>query len=241
MIEVIVGAIRLEAQDIHSFELFRADGAALPSFEPGAHIDLHLPNGLVRQYSLCGPAERPRHYRIAVLRCRDSRGGSATLHAELRVGQRLRIGEPRNLFPLSPEPGPRLLFAGGIGITPLLAMAERLARDGADFQLHYCAHSAERAAFVDYLGRCAFADRVHCHFDHGESSRRADLRALLATSPRDVQLYLAGRRASCSGSKKAPANWAGKQAACIASTSPPRHETPVRTAPSKCSWRATGR
>lgn len=65
MIEVIVGAIRLEAQDIHSFELFRADGAALPSFEPGAHIDLHLPNGLVRQYSLCGPAERPRHYRIA--------------------------------------------------------------------------------------------------------------------------------------------------------------------------------
>ncbi|MBW6193916.1 oxidoreductase, partial [Pseudomonas aeruginosa] len=67
MIEVIVGAIRLEAQDIHSFELFRADGAALPSFEPGAHIDLHLPNGLVRQYSLCGPAERPRHYRIAVL------------------------------------------------------------------------------------------------------------------------------------------------------------------------------
>ncbi|EPR3224730.1 ferredoxin reductase, partial [Pseudomonas aeruginosa] len=169
MIEVIVGAIRLEAQDIHSFELFRADGAALPSFEPGAHIDLHLPNGLVRQYSLCGPAERPRHYRIAVLRCRDSRGGSATLHAELRVGQRLHIGEPRNLFPLSPEPGPRLLFAGGIGITPLLAMAERLARDGADFQLHYCAHSAERAAFVDYLGRCAFADRVHCHFDHGES------------------------------------------------------------------------
>lgn len=192
MIEVIVGAIRLEAQDIHSFELFRADGAALPSFEPGAHIDLHLPNGLVRQYSLCGPAERPRHYRIAVLRCRDSRGGSATLHAELRVGQRLRIGEPRNLFPLSPEPGPRLLFAGGIGITPLLAMAERLTRDGADFQLHYCAHSAERAAFVDYLGRCAFADRVHCHFDHGESSRRADLRALLATSPRDAQLYLCG-------------------------------------------------
>lgn len=192
MIEVIVGAIRLEAQDIHSFELFRADGAALPSFEPGAHIDLHLPNGLVRQYSLCGPAERPRHYRIAVLRCRDSRGGSATLHAELRVGQRLHIGEPRNLFPLPPEPGPRLLFAGGIGITPLLAMAERLARDGADFQLHYCAHSAERAAFVDYLGRCAFADRVHCHFDHGESSRRADLRALLATSPRDAQLYLCG-------------------------------------------------
>ncbi|MBH8661178.1 ferredoxin reductase, partial [Pseudomonas aeruginosa] len=172
MIEVIVGAIRLEAQDIHSFELFRADGAALPSFEPGAHIDLHLPNGLVRQYSLCGPAERPRHYRIAVLRCRDSRGGSATLHAELRVGQRLRIGEPRNLFPLSPEPGPRLLFAGGIGITPLLAMAERLARDGADFQLHYCAHSAERAAFVDYLDRCAFADRVYCHFDHGDSRRR---------------------------------------------------------------------
>ncbi|MGN2260881.1 oxidoreductase, partial [Pseudomonas aeruginosa] len=87
MIEVIVGAIRLEAQDIHSFELFRADGAALPSFEPGAHIDLHLPNGLVRQYSLCGPAERPRHYRIAVLRCRDSRtvpgrrGGTAILRA----------------------------------------------------------------------------------------------------------------------------------------------------------------
>ena len=71
-------------------------------------------------------------------------------------------------------------------------MAERLARDGADFQLHYCAHSAERAAFVDYLDRCAFADRVYCHFDHGDSRRRADLRALLAASPRDAQLYLCG-------------------------------------------------
>ncbi|NQB02099.1 PDR/VanB family oxidoreductase, partial [Pseudomonas paraeruginosa] len=121
-----------------------------------------------------------------------SRGGSAAVHAELRVGQRLRIGEPRNLFPLSTEPAPRLLFAGGIGITPLLAMAERLAGDGADFQLHYCAHSAERAAFVDYLGHCAFADRVHCHFDHGDSARRADPRVLLAASPRDTQLYLCG-------------------------------------------------
>ncbi|MEG6637332.1 oxidoreductase, partial [Pseudomonas aeruginosa] len=79
------------------------------------------PTGQVRQYSLGGPAERPRHYRSAVLRGRVSRGGSATLHADLRVGQRLHIGEPRNLFTLSPEPGPRLLFAGGIGITPLLA------------------------------------------------------------------------------------------------------------------------
>lgn len=241
MIEVIVGAIRLEAQDIHSFELFRADGAALPSFEPGAHIDLHLPNGLVRQYSLCGPAERPRHYRIAVLRCRDSRGGSATLHAELRVGQRLHIGEPRNLFPLSPEPGPRLLFAGGIGITPLLAMAERLARDGADFQLHYCAHSAERAASSTTL---AGAPSPTACTATSTTAKAAGARTF-APCWRPVRATpsytFAGRRASCSGSKKAPANWAGKQAACIASTSPPRHETPVRTAPSKCSWRATGR
>ncbi|VTL98318.1 vanillate O-demethylase oxidoreductase [Pseudomonas aeruginosa] len=100
MIEVIVGAIRLEAQDIHSFELFRADGATLPSFEPGAHIDLHLPNGLVRPVLPLRAGRAARHYRIAVLRCRDSRGGSAAVHTELRVGQRLRIGEPRNLFPL---------------------------------------------------------------------------------------------------------------------------------------------
>lgn len=192
IIEIIVGAIRLGAQGIHSFGLSRADGAALPFFGSGAHIDLHLPNGLVRQYPLYGPTGRPRRYRIAILRCRDSRGGPVMLHAKLRVGQRLHIDEPHNLFPLSPKPDLYLLFAGGTDIMPLPPMAERLIRDGADFQLRYYAHSAKHVTSVGYLDRCTLADRVHCHFDHGDSSRCASLHTLLAASPRDAQLYPCG-------------------------------------------------
>jgi len=191
VLDVVITRVQRETPDILSLELARADAGPLPAFSAGAHIDLHLPGGLVRQYSLCNAPEETHRYRIAVLRCADSRGGSRTVH-ELQAGQPLRIGEPRNLFPLAEGPGRRLLLAGGIGITPLLSMAEQLARRGADFELHYCARSAQQAAFVEYLAQSAFATRVHCHFDNGELARRLDVAALLAAQAGDAQLYTCG-------------------------------------------------
>jgi vanillate O-demethylase ferredoxin subunit len=126
-----------EALDIASFELVKPDGSALPGFSAGSHIDVQVPGGLTRQYSLCNDATEQHRYRIAVLRDANSRGGSAGMHVAVKEGDTLLISEPRNHFPLV-HAQRTLLFAGGIGVTPLLAMAQRLATIGADFVLHYC-------------------------------------------------------------------------------------------------------
>ncbi|MCP8465250.1 PDR/VanB family oxidoreductase [Pseudomonas sp. ZM23] len=191
MLDVVITRLTRETPDILSLELARADAGPLPAFSAGSHIDLHLPNGLVRQYSLFNAPDETHRYRIAVLRCADSRGGSLAVH-ELAAGQALRIGPPRNLFPLAEGTGRRLLLAGGIGITPLLSMAEHLASQGAEFELHYCARSAAQAAFVEHLAQCKFATRVHCHFDDGDPARRLDMAALLAAQAADAQLYTCG-------------------------------------------------
>ncbi|KJH80126.1 PDR/VanB family oxidoreductase [Pseudomonas sp. KSR10] len=192
MIEVIVIARHNQAEDICSFELARADGAPLPAFTAGAHIDVHLPGGLVRQYSLCNHPDENHRYLIGVLKDPASRGGSQTMHVQIQVGQTLSISEPRNLFPLTEDARRSLLFAGGIGITPMLCMAERLHQLGADFELHYCARSVERAAFLDRLRAAPFADRVQLHFDDGAAAQRLDASALLAEPGADTHLYVCG-------------------------------------------------
>ena len=192
MIEVSVVARNNQAQDICSFELARTDGAPLPAFEAGAHIDVHLPGGLIRQYSLCNPPWENQSYLIGVLKDPASRGGSQAMHEQMQVGQRLLIGEPRNLFPLSENARRSLLFAGGIGITPILCMAERLHQLGADFELHYCARSSERAAFIERLQAAPFAERVQLHFDDGPAAQRLDAAALLTEPAADTHLYVCG-------------------------------------------------
>lgn len=151
---VKVLALRAEAQDVLSLELAAADGSALEPQEPGAHLDLHLPNGLVRSYSLCGDVHGEvgrGHYRIAVGRSTTSRGGSAYVHEHVRVGDTLRIGAPRNHFKLDRGAQKVVLVAGGIGITPLLSMARQCAQEGRDWHLHYCVRNGVRAAFLDEL------------------------------------------------------------------------------------------
>jgi len=192
VIEVLVIARNNQAQDICSFELARADGAPLPAFEAGAHIDVHLPGGLIRQYSLCNPPWQQQRYLIAVLKDPASRGGSQALHEQIRVGQTLLISEPRNLFPLSENAQRSLLFAGGIGITPILCMAERLQQLGAQFELHYCTRSSERAAFIERLQASPFAERVHLHFDDGDAAQRLDAAALLTDPDPGTHLYVCG-------------------------------------------------
>lgn len=147
--EVVVSCLRLEADGVLSLELTAEEGVQLPQWSAGAHVDLLLPSGLVRQYSLCGDPRDRRRLRIAVLLEANGRGGSREVHGALRPGQRLAIRGPRNAFPLGE--GPYLFVAGGIGITPLLAMARAAERAGADWQLLYGGRSRRSMAFVEEL------------------------------------------------------------------------------------------
>lgn len=192
LIRVRVAARQDEALDICSLDLVPVDGSALPAFSAGAHIDVHLPGGLVRQYSLCNPPGETHRYRIAVLRDAASRGGSATVHDQLQVGTVLDIGTPRNLFELAPSAPHHLLLAGGIGITPLLAMAEQLAAQGGGFTLHHATRSRERTPFVAQLANAPYADRVHHHFDDGPAMQKLDLAATLRSAPAGSHLYVCG-------------------------------------------------
>ena len=180
-----------EAQDIASFELARAGGAPLPAFSAGSHIDVQVPGGLTRQYSLCNDSVEQHRYRIAVLRDPASRGGSIAMHDAVHEGDVLHISEPRNHFPLH-HASRSLLFAGGIGVTPLLCMAQRLATIGADFTLHYCTRSPERTAFLHEISAAPFAPRVQFHFDSGPPEQKLDTQTLLAAPESGTQLYVCG-------------------------------------------------
>ncbi|MFY8103844.1 MAG: PDR/VanB family oxidoreductase [Ramlibacter sp.] len=188
-IQVQVLARRVEAEGICSYELARADGGALPAFSAGSHIDVHLPGGLVRQYSLCNDDQETHRYRIAVLRDTASRGGSIAMHERVQPGDTLTISAPRNHFPLVAAPF-SLMLAGGIGITPLLCMAQRLAATGRDFRLHYCTRSLSRTAFRDSVA--AFGDHARLHLDDGDAAQKLDLPAALAAAPSDSRLYVCG-------------------------------------------------
>ena len=180
-----------EALDIASFELAKPDGSALPGFSAGSHIDVQVPGGLTRQYSLCNDAAENHRYRIAVLRDANSRGGSAGMHDAVKEGDTLVISEPRNHFPL--VHGERhLLFAGGIGVTPLLAMAQRLGTIGADFTLHYCTRSAQRTAFRDEIAASPYAQRVQFHFDDGDAAQKLDLQRALGKPQPGTHIYVCG-------------------------------------------------
>ena len=149
-LDTIVAARRDATARIVVLDLVSPDGAGLPEFAAGAHVDVLVDDtaGLVRQYSLCGPPHDLTRYRLAVLAETASRGGSLGMH-RLREGDRLRISRPRNRFGVSDQAHRHLLVAGGIGVTPLLAMAHALQVAGAEYELHYCARSRADAAFLD--------------------------------------------------------------------------------------------
>lgn len=191
---VKVARKRVEAEGIVLLDL-EGEGAALPAFTAGAHIDVKTPSGAVRQYSLCGSPGQPGPYQIAVLREAAGRGGSASMHDALAEGDRLAVSAPRNHFALSEAPGASLLFAAGIGITPLVAMADALHAQGREFRLHYCARSEARTAFLRRLRERPYAARVRFHFDGGEAGRQLDIAAALATAPDGAHAYVCGPQA----------------------------------------------
>ena len=177
-----------ETGSVRGVELRAVDGGPLPPFTAGAHIDVTLGDGLIRQYSLWNdPAEQDR-YCIAVLRDPESRGGSAAIHA-LRQGETLRIGRPRNNFPLVEDGAEVILIAGGIGITPLLAMAARMDATGRRFTLHYAARSETQAALRSRILEARWADRFIPHFG---ARSRLDCRAVLNAARPDAHLYICG-------------------------------------------------
>ena len=189
LIEVRLTAIRYAARDTHLFEFARTDGKPLPAYQPGSHIDMHLPNGIVRQYSLLEPEPDPRTYAIGVKRDPASRGGSRYVHDELRVGKTLKISAPRNNFPLIENAGHVVLIAGGIGITPIWCMVQRLAKLGRPWTLHYACRSRADMAF---LAQLETTQNAHFHFDDEMGGKFLDVGAIVAAAPADAHLYCCG-------------------------------------------------
>ncbi|MCQ6273340.1 PDR/VanB family oxidoreductase [Pseudarthrobacter sp. R1] len=150
LLDVRVNSARREAESITSYELGRTDGGPLPAWAPGAHVDVHLPSGTVRQYSVCGDPADATTYRIAVLELPEGRGGSLEVHRELRPGRILSIGAPRQNFSLA-DAGEYVFVAGGIGITPLLPMIHQVQQRGLPWKLVYGARTAEHFAFLGEL------------------------------------------------------------------------------------------
>lgn len=187
---VRVAARWAEAEDIAGIELVADDGAELPAFSAGSHIDVHLPGGLTRSYSLCNPSSERHRYSLGVLKELAGRGGSQAVHASLQVGSALSISPPRNAFPLREDAPSSLLLAGGIGITPILCMAHRLHELGSDFRLHYAARSRRRAAFVEHLEGSAFSHRVSLQFDDAAGGMTVGDAVAQATAA--TEIYVCG-------------------------------------------------
>lgn len=185
-IAVVVRQITLLADATYAIELVPADGEALPAFTAGAHVDLVLPTGIRRSYSLCNAQDERHRYVVGVKKVEPSRGASAYVHDRLRVGQRIAVSPPRNNFRLDEAAAHSVLIAGGIGITPIWAMVQRLHATGASWELHYACRTRKDAAFLDQISRLAGSDggRLDVRFDHEPGSELLDLGAIVAKRDR---------------------------------------------------------
>jgi vanillate monooxygenase ferredoxin subunit len=204
---VRIASILQAATRIRAYELVDPSGTMLPPFEAGAHLSVRLANGIVRQYSLAGDPVDRRRYAIAVLHDRNSRGGSALLHESWKAGDIVDVSDPVNHFPLAEPAVSHLLIAGGIGVTPILAMARVLVRRKADFALYYCARSSAEAAFVNELAGLVGPKRFHIVYDQGDRSRMLDVRALLADWSEGHHVYVCGPTSLIKSVRESASHW----------------------------------
>jgi tetrachlorobenzoquinone reductase len=167
-IEVLVRSITLLAAETIGVEFVASDENELPPFEAGAHVDLLLPNGIRRSYSLCNPPTERHRYVVGVRKANPSRGASSYIHDCLRVGQRIEISRPTNNFPLVRSAERNIFIAGGIGITPIWSMIQALDGEGGQWKLYYAARTSKDAAFLREIQALAAAHRgsIDIRFDH---------------------------------------------------------------------------
>ena len=191
-LQVRVRAITYLCEGVNSYELTPVEDGDLPAFTAGSHIDLYFRDGRVRQYSLCNdPAETGR-YVVAVQREENGRGGSKAIHEIVHAGRILAISAPRNNFSLHEDASHHVLIAGGIGITPMVAMVHRLLAIGASFELHYGARTESRLAFIAQLESLGLGSRLHVYVDGGDPSRGMDLIQIAHRAPAGAHFYCCG-------------------------------------------------
>jgi ferredoxin-NADP reductase len=190
-IPVRVKQMRFEVATVLSVEFTALDGPSLPAYDPGAHIDVIMGEGLRRSYSLMRPYAEGQGYAVAVHRSSHSRGGSRYVHEAMRVGDRLSITTPSNNFPLNTAAGKSVFIAGGIGITPILCMVTHLSAIGRPWELHYAARSRQAAAFLAEITAIRDNETVHFHFDDETGGRLIDLPRIFSASP-EADFYCCG-------------------------------------------------
>jgi tetrachlorobenzoquinone reductase len=190
LMQLRVRRISYEAEGINSYELVAPAGGDLAAFTAGSHVDLHLPNGMIRSYSLVNDQSERSRYVIAINKDAASRGGSRMIHETVRAGDLITISHPKNNFVLQERASHSTLIAGGIGITPLLSMIRRLGALGRSCELHYAARTRPAAAFLDELK--ALGPRLHLHFDQEASGRVLDLPTIVRNAPAEAHLYCCG-------------------------------------------------
>jgi vanillate O-demethylase ferredoxin subunit len=207
------------AERINGYELVDPDGRDLEQFEAGAHISVRLGEDLVRDFSLWNdPAEQSR-YCIAVLREQDGLG-SHQLHERTRVGDLVDVSAPRNNFPLAAEAERHLLIAGGIGITPIMAMIAVLRRRRAEFRVHYCTRSPDETAFREDLAILAAQGLVEFHHDGGDPARGLDIAATLREYRPGTHLYHCGPAGMMAAAVAASSHWPPQTVHCEYFTGP---------------------
>lgn len=191
---VRVVAIHYEAADIVSFFLERPDRSPLWPVEPGSHVDVHLPNGMMRSYSLSNHDGRSERYRLTVARDLNSKGGSTFLHDSIRAGQMVEISAPRNNFPLFEAANLTVMVAGGIGVTPFLPMMERLNALGRKWRIHYCVRTRERAALLGEIEKLAEAGlgELVANYDEEPGGAMLDLKGVASTLGVSDHIYCCG-------------------------------------------------
>lgn len=188
LVSMRLTAIVRAAADTNFFE-FRPLSGEVPPFTAGAHIDVHLPNGLIRQFSLTNSQDERHRFVIGVKKDPKGRGGSAYMIDQIRVGTVVKIGGPRNNFPLNESAPHSVLIAGGIGITPMFSMMSRLETVGASWEIYFAVRSLDDIVMPEMLA--AYGDKVHLHVDQ-QAGGVLDLAELVARAPRAAHLYCCG-------------------------------------------------
>jgi len=194
-LKLVVSAMRQLTPRVRAYELRAPDWSNLPPVTAGAHLSvpvrLHDGSVVTRQYSVTSPPDRRDMIEIAVLREDSGRGGSSAIHASWQIGTKLALDFPANQFPLHDDERHAVLIAGGIGITPIKAMAQALKARGNSFELRYSGRTPPDMAYLDLLSR-EFSDQLHPHFTRADGGKRIDLQSVMRTAPADTVFYVCG-------------------------------------------------